>query len=297
MGDRRSVWWRIAMAGAIVSGGIIAAVLLVVVVLFYQGTRPPAGRAEYVALGSSFAAGAGLGDRASGAPFACGRGARSYPRLLAHALGLSLTDMSCSGATATQVLNGGQYFQGPQIAAVTARTRLVTLTVGGNDLYYVGDLLGLAKAKDGGFVGWAAPRVLRAPHAASARDLGALKANIRAIVRAVRAKAPGARIVIASYPAILPPRGTCPALRLTVNEADRMREVAARLVEATRVAASESGATLVDMAALGIAHSACAAVPWANGAVARPGDGDAFHPTRQGAAAIARQVMARLRYP
>lgn len=278
------------MVGAIATGVIVLAVLLVLGLLFYQGTRPVIGKAEYVALGSSYAAGSGLGDRVTGAPFACARGEGSYPRLLAQTLDLSLTDVSCSGATALQVLNGGQYFQRPQIAAVTERTRLVTLTVGGNDLHYVGDLLGLAKAKDGGIVGWAALKVLRAPHAVFAHDGAKLRADIVAIVRALQAKAPNARIVIVSYPSILPRSGTCTALQLTTSEAERMRDVAAMLAKATRIAAYESGVKLIDMTKLKVAHGACSSVPWINGATPRPGDGDAFYPTQRGALAMAHAV-------
>lgn len=241
---------------AIVIAMTVAGVLLVVAVLLHQATRRPTGRADYVALGSSYAAGSGLGGRVAGAPFVCGRGAASYPRRLARELGLSLVDASCSGATAAQVLSGGQYFQRPQIAAVNAGTRLVTLTVGGNDLHYVGDLLGLAKAKDDGFVGWAAPKLLHAPHRVSPRDAAVLRSHIGSIVQVVRARAPDARIVVVAYPAILPPTGTCPALRLTEVEADRMRAVAAMLADATRIAARDSDATFLDMATLGAAHGA-----------------------------------------
>lgn len=55
-------------------------------------------------------------------------------------LNLSLADMTSSGATTTEVLHGGQYLQGAQIDALSENTQLVTLTTGGNDVSYVGDL-------------------------------------------------------------------------------------------------------------------------------------------------------------
>ncbi|MBD8737182.1 MULTISPECIES: SGNH/GDSL hydrolase family protein [unclassified Sphingomonas] len=291
---RRSPFRTLAKAAAIVLALCVVGTCIALAFLAYQATRRPTGRPDYVALGSSYAAGSGLGERVGGAPFGCMRGNGSYPHLLARRLGLSLVDMSCSGATASQVLNGGQYFQGPQVAAVTAQTKLVTLTVGGNDLHYVGDLLGLAKRKDGGVVGWIAPRLLLASHTDPKRDANALGENIRAIVRTVRRKAPSARIVIATYPAILPEQGACPLLRLTMDEAARMRALATTLAQTTRDAAHDAGATLVDMVTLGRDHDACSLSPWVNGAYARSGDGGAFHPTRLGAASFATSIASTL---
>ena len=39
---------------------------------------------------------------------------------------------------------GGQYFHGPQVGALNENTQPVTLTTGGNDVSYVGDLTFLA---------------------------------------------------------------------------------------------------------------------------------------------------------
>ncbi len=62
---------------------------------------------------------------------------------------ISLGDRTCSGATTTQVLHGGQYFQGPQIDALSNDTQIVTLTTGGKDIFYIGDLTFLAARSKG----------------------------------------------------------------------------------------------------------------------------------------------------
>ncbi len=280
-------------AFAIILVVVICAAVIVVAILLYQGKRQPTGDPSYVALGSSFAAGVGLGARASGSPFACMRTDGGYPTLLARSTGLSLVDMTCSGATAEQVLSGGQLFQGPQIAPITRRTRLVTLTVGGNDLFYVGDLLGLAKSRAGGIGGWAAEWLLSAPHRDSERDAGRLRARLREIVRSIRKTAPDARIAIVSYPSILPDAGTCAALGLTSKEAALMRPAAAMLASATRIAARETNALLIDIAAVG-GHDACSPDPWVNGAAPGSNAGTAFHPNRRGAAAVAAAIEVGL---
>ena len=70
-------------------------------------------------------------------------GARTsnYARLLAQKRGLALTDVSCSGATARQVLEGGPFGRPSQVDALHPETMLVTLTAGGNDVSYIRNLL------------------------------------------------------------------------------------------------------------------------------------------------------------
>ena len=114
--------------------------------------------------------------------------------------------------------------------------------------------------------------------------------TIRAIIIRIRTTAPGASIVVVSYPPILPPQGGCPALGIGADHADLSREVARRLALATQRAAREEGVILVDMAAEGIGHDACSTVPWVNGA--RPDRGAAFHPNAAGARATADRIMA-----
>src|SRR5487761_853701 len=98
-------------------------------------TIPGGGR--YVAMGSSFAAGPGTGERAPGSPRRAGRSTRSYAHLAAAALGLDLHDVTFSGATTADLLGPSAAGQPAQLDAVTGDTRLVTITAGGNDVGYV----------------------------------------------------------------------------------------------------------------------------------------------------------------
>src|SRR5262245_21256311 len=97
--------------------GLIAVLLALAIigvgVAYYQAKRTPAGRPDYVALGSSFAAGAGLGKLQPGSPLLCARSINGYPQQLARVLSLSIVDMSCGGAVAKHLIEGGQFFQGP----------------------------------------------------------------------------------------------------------------------------------------------------------------------------------------
>lgn len=273
--------------------GLAVLVLAAIGTLFFwiQGRQTPTGNPEYVALGSSFAAGAGLGPLQDGSPLLCARSVNSYPQKLAKQLDLPIVDMSCGGAVTKHLLKGGQFFQGPQIRVVDKRTRLVTITVGGNDLGYVGDLSMLAARNSGSAFGWAVRQFWGGP--AKERDYALLQRELTAVIRAVRLRAPDAVIVLATYPTILPPTGTCARLGLTDAEAQMMRGVQNSFAETSAAVARKTGALLVDMNALGTEHHACSATPWTYGwtnAGKAP-----FHPTEAGAKATADAITQALR--
>lgn len=263
---------------------ILAMTLSALAVLILQGKRKPSTSGQYVALGSSFAAGIGLGPREPGSPLVCMRSTNGYPQQLARMTGLALVDMTCSGSTTEHVLHGGQVFLGPQLAAIGANTQLVTITSGGNDVGYIGDLMFAA-----GRGGPLAKLLWKGPKSLKQRDFAKVGENLARIVDEIRRRAPAAKIVVVSYPAVLPPQGTCGILGVDARMADLAREVAARLRDTTRTAAERSGALLVDMAAVGVDHHVCSASPWVNGAT--PPEGTPFHPNAAGAKAAAEEVF------
>lgn len=282
---------RIAKWVALVSAIAIAAVAIVLVVLFVEGSAAPDRSGEYVALGSSFAAGPGLGPLAPGSPHACWRTVENYAHQLARTAGLRLVDVSCGGATARNILDGGPFFQPPQIDAVGPSARLVTITVGGNDVGYIGDLGLLSLRARGGILGSLIRAAWNGPRPVDARPFDELVATLVDVVTGVHQRSPGASVVLLTYPQVLPPSGTCTGVGISEQEALLMQGVAQRLAHATRAAASRSQALLVDMASESQGHDACSADPWVNGSSAR--DGAMFHPNLAGARATA-SSLARL---
>jgi lysophospholipase L1-like esterase len=268
--------------------GLGAVLLTVLLVLVWQGKRKPDTSGQYIALGSSFAAGIGLGPRDPGSPLVCMRSINGYPQLLARQTKLSLVDMTCSGSTTPHILEGGQVFLGPQIEAVGPNARLVTITSGGNDVGYIGDM-----ALSGGSAGVLGKLFWKEPKPIAERDFAAVTDNLRKIAEQIRKRAPRAIVVMVSYPAVLPVHGTCSSLGLDEALTDTSRKVAARLLEATRAAAEQSGSIFVDMTIdmtdASARHDACASVPWVNGSA--PKSGTAFHPNRAGAEATAAAVL------
>ena len=283
----------ILVAGIAAIIGIFLTLLAIgIALVFVQGRRAPEGDPVYVAMGSSFAAGIGLGPRVPGSPILCMRTINSYPRQLARLLDMPIVDVTSSGATTRHVLHGGQYFQRAQLDALGPDTRLVTLTCGGNDIGYVGDLSFLAARKTKTLLGWLLRRLWRGPKSARQRDYAGLREDIVAVVAQVRQRSPGARVVLVTYPTMLPPSGTCDCLGISEAEAALMREVGQSLADTTKAAAEQSGALLVDIQQLSAEHHACASAPWVNG-WHKPA-GTRFHPTLSGAREIAAAVAAAI---
>src|ERR1700742_3664659 len=83
------------------------------------------------------AAGPGIRPSAPGAPFGSGRSARNYAHLVAERRNLDLIDVTFSGATTANVLADRQRGAEPQIEALDGSEKLVSITIGGNDVGYV----------------------------------------------------------------------------------------------------------------------------------------------------------------
>lgn len=93
----------------------------------------------YVALGDSYTSGPKI-PRQSGTPAGCDRSDHNYPAVVARQLGVTAADfrdVSCSGATITDLTAAQKTSNGTnpaQLSALSTRTRLVTLGIGGNDI-------------------------------------------------------------------------------------------------------------------------------------------------------------------
>lgn len=279
---------RVARWLAVAAAIVVALGLVVAGYLFVQAQKRPNGRPEYVALGSSFAAGPGIAPRTTDTPAFCFQSDRNYAHQVARTRQLSLVDRSCGGATSGHLLRNGLLFQGPQLGAVTRETRLVTITIGGNDVAYLGNLIALGCGDDTSrWLRWVGGcRLTDDPRVET--GFAQLRANLRETGRVIHERAPEARILLITYPTILPAQGTCPRLGLTEAAADRMRVVAFRLEAETRAAASAMRAEFVDAASLSRDHGVCAAEPWIT--AAHPGSYAPLHPNLAGMTAVAHEI-------
>jgi lysophospholipase L1-like esterase len=239
---------------------------------------------KYVAMGSSFAAGPGIPPYVDATPAPCMRSSMNYANQLAKRKGFTLLDVGCSGAT-TAHLTGPRNTIPPQLSAVDAETDLVTITIGGNDLGYIGRL-GAASC-----AGLAAPGATcnAIPSPPAEQTYADLAARMDHIAKEVRRRAPSARLIFVDYLAVLPATGTCAATPLSPAEADIAREVARRLAAITAKAASDNGADIVKASDLSRGHDACGNEAWMWG-YPRPGapvGGTQYHPNAAGMTAVA----------
>ncbi|MGI5456463.1 SGNH/GDSL hydrolase family protein [Streptomyces sp. CA-249302] len=243
---------------------------------------------DYVAMGSSFAAGPSIPPvQAGSGAAACMRSSNNYASIVARDTGAKLTDVTCSGATTANILTTNQGSQPPQINAVTSATDLVTITIGGNDVNYLGSMVTYSCQNSGGTNCGTVDRT------AMNNALGAVTQRIENVVNAVHARAPQARVLLVSYSTLLPDTGGCDGVPLTADQRIFERTVATRLSQAGIDAANATGATLVRMATASHGHDACAAVPWVE--KYKPASGrTSYHPNEAGMKAAASLVESAL---
>jgi lysophospholipase L1-like esterase len=206
-----------------------------------------------VAVGDSFAAGVGSfvyyddGTECYRSPF-------SYPSQLAGATGLPLTLLACSGATTNDVRT-------EQVPLIPAGADLVTVTVGGNDIGYRPVLTTC------GLPGW-----LGNCHAAIDAALRTVRTELPArlarVYAAVKAAAPGARVVVTGYPRLFNGRTDCnPFTFFTTDEMARLNDATDRLNVAIESAAEAAELAFVAVAPAFAGHAVCDRQPWINGLV------------------------------
>jgi lysophospholipase L1-like esterase len=241
------------------------------------GVLQPAAR--YVAMGSSFAAGPGILEAADTPATRCGRSTNNYAHQLARRRSLMLVDVTCSGATTAHLL-GAWNELAPQLDALTADTALVTVTIGGNDVNYVGRMMDASSGK-----------AIDAPEeAAWAR----LRQSFDRIAAEVHRRAPEARLVFVDYVSLLPQGAPCARTPVSAGQAAALRAVAERLSAETASAAQRAGAGVIQASALSRGHDACAAEPWASGYPAHTPGEVPYHPNFAAMTSIAEALNGSL---
>jgi lysophospholipase L1-like esterase len=222
----------------------------------------------YVSLGSSLASGFGIANQSA----SCGRSDKDYGQLVAAKYELQLDDVSCGAAVVPNVVDTPQGDNPPQIDAVTADTKLITIGLGGNDIGYNGTALACGD-----------PTTTCSAPASLAADEAALPAKLNTMIAAVRAKAPKATIVVVTYPREFP-KENCTALSLTDDELAILQQMGASVERSLVAAAKKSHVLLADPYAQRGDHTACAPASqrWTNGKDVAAGAGFAYHPTALG---------------
>ena len=216
----------------------------------------------YVGLGDSYASGVGSPPYSSDP--ACLRSPSAYPSLVAtaiHAPTFAFT--ACSGALTADVL-------ATQLTPVNRRTRLVTVSAGGNDLGFSKGVRACVAGTD------ADCRAVVDAGEVFARDV--LSGRLDTLYAAVKQRAPRAELVVTGYPHFFETTATCPGTPLSLSKRLVLNEAVDALDATLAQRAAKSGARFADVRAAFTGHGLCGSDPWILGLT----DPAAFHPTATG---------------
>lgn len=230
----------------------------------------PAEPIELDALGDSYASGYGV------PPYdgPCGRSATAPAARLDGRMRIDLDDfVACAGATTVSMMSDGQ------LDSLDEDTRLVTLSIGGND------------------VGWSQPvtaclvgddaQCSSALDAASGRIATVLPVLLDWVYAQVSARAPQAHVVVTGYPRLFSPEHG-PYLRASPAEQEALNVAADLLDEVVAQRAAAHGFQFVDVTQRFHGHGVNAPDAWILG----PDEPGAFHPDADGYAAYTGAVTA-----
>ncbi|KRA38722.1 MULTISPECIES: SGNH/GDSL hydrolase family protein [unclassified Nocardioides] len=261
-------------------------------------TAPPTIEAgdRYVAIGDSYTSGPRIGET-SGKP-GCEQTTGNYPHLLAAALDLDLVDVSCGGATTESLTESQTPPNGkpvaPQLDALTTDTDLVTLSIGGNDGKVFGNLVttcvGLASRDPEGSP---CATLAGSADAELASAIAGLADKVADAAKAVRERAPEARVVVIGYPQVFPATGTCDELPLATGDYPFARDLMQRIVAAQEAGAEQARVEYVDVWAATDGRDICADEPWVAG-ITPVGRALSYHPYAAEQQAVADLLQARV---
>ncbi|GGV16507.1 lipase [Kitasatospora herbaricolor] len=294
---------------------LVTSLTLVLTLALTTSDASAATGSRYVALGDSYAAGAGVPGQSAGL---CLRSDHNYGQLVAAALhSTSYTDVTCSAAK-VKAMTSAQYdafirVNDPQLNALRADTDLVTVGIGGNDLGVgdlgVGEIIATCIAGavvnpfgtpcrdvyNHGHWSWSSWSWEYGNDDLADRIAGAAP-QLADVLARIHAKSPGAKVLVVGYPSVLPENSSDCLGRQPVTSGDvtYLHGVLGRLNSMLAATAAAGGAGYVDTAGPTRGHDACSASPWIEGAL--PGSPAVpFHPNAKGEQVMAQAVLAALK--
>ncbi len=273
-----------------------AAVLALVALALFAGAATAA-TGRYVALGDSYTAGPLIPNQ-SLSPLGCLRSDHNYPHLVQPGLTTAaFTDISCSGATTDDMFAAQSTEIGtnpPQLDALTGDTRVVTLGIGGNDIGFTSIIENCVRLNP--FDPCKDDYVHGSTDDISVR-IAATAPKVDAVIAAIHARAPSAKVHVVGYPVILPASGfgCWPTVPITPTDVPYLRSKEIELNTMLAARATADGASYDDTYSSSVGHDVCKATGtrWVEGLVptapAAP-----VHPNALGMQNTARAVLARV---
>jgi lysophospholipase L1-like esterase len=246
---------------------------------------------DYTAMGDSYSTGQG------NLPYDpnndnCNRSNAAFPRQFAAdtpSIGSSeIQHIACSGAEIENLTTTGQNGELPQIAQMSSSAKLVTVTIGGNDIDFSSVLTNCLLNP--------LTTCESAYNSANSSNLYTtiddLKPELVSAYQDIKAAAPDADIVAVTYPLLFTP-GT-PCVGLSVPDVTFLNNVGEYLDNAIISSAQQAGIDVLDERYAFLGHQLCSSDPW----VFSPTDttvtdtSSAFHPTAAGLSQMAGDLGA-----
>ncbi len=202
----------------------------------------------YTVMGDSYSAGSGGGNETG----PCGQSTAGYGNDVAAMTGAALTNIACAGFTTTQVTQ-------LEVPLLPADTRLITVTAGGNDVAWttaVAACLSPASTE----------AVCKAAVANSIYLMTKVPKNAGTMLKAIKAKAPHAKILYLGYPRLFEPQNmSAPTFTATqVSGAKLLNKAADLLNGILAVTALSNRVAFVPVAYRFAGHAMPSAQPWLN---------------------------------
>jgi lysophospholipase L1-like esterase len=242
---------------------------------------------DYVALGDSFAAGVGAAPVPGSA---CGTSPQGYPPVLTQLSNVRLIgNFACKGLTTGQV---AAQLADPAVSAALAQAELITLTVGGNDL----GVEQIARSCASGTT----PAQCQAAiaNAGNADMILRMATSYTALLEAIRAKAPNARILVVGYPMFFAENSVNPLIKEINTGTIRLNSLLAGNLLGYATRSGDGNIQFIDIAPAFTGHGIDSLASWINGPSSLPG---ALHPNaagyRAGYAAVLAGVLQRFPVP
>jgi lysophospholipase L1-like esterase len=247
-------------------GAMVSAVGCAALAVFIPGQAhadPASVSREYVALGDSYTSGPII-PLQTGLPAGCLRSDHNYPSLVHAALRSSaFRDISCSGATTKEMTNAQAVTGGsnpPQLSALTERTALVSLGIGGNDIGFANIIETCALKSPTQPLGAACRDYYRRGGRDEISDrIHATAPKVAAVLEEISNRSPDARVLVVGYPTLLPDSGPgCfPVVPFSPGDVAYLRGVEHQLNGMLAAEAKDAGAEYVDTYRGSIGHDMC----------------------------------------
>jgi len=264
------------------TGALALAVVLAGIILL-SACEPAPTPDTYVSIGDSMVAGPGVPEQIVEAG-ACLRSTQNLGHKVEPLIGVSrLVDVSCSGATTRDLLD-------TQLAAVDARTKVLTITIGYNDIDYSGIVTTCTPVNTctAGFVHDGRDVI--------SERIAAYAPKLDAVLVEAKRRAPQAVIVVVPYVPLFATGAGCLPSSPLPWDLPYLQAKFAELNATMKARALANGARYVDAVANATGHDICSADRWIEGiiptSVAAP-----YHPNAAGFAGMAPLVAATINQP